>query len=302
MSYSTDIINLLKLVLPDDLTTIIYSYYPNLDYARKLEFQGKWSAAFQHYESLVGDFDLFEKKGNVMTLQVQEIYYRFAFILLFGMNAVKVNYTKAIDILEKLTSENHILSKSLLAYCFRRPYGVRLNYGRGIKLAESKEDSYAALIMIGRERYSIPHKNYAFPGEVEHLEKLIQLGSLEDCRAQHFLGDWFLWLGKTTYINCCSGQENLADTTETEKAFYWYQKAALQGHVSAQHSLALMYAYEHKFRNIENTLYWVTKTLKQNHPKRDPTSYIRGNITLAELKNYEREVQLDETYRSLARK
>ena len=63
---------------------------------------------------------------------------------------------------------------------------------------------------------------------------------------KHFLGDWFLWLGKTTDLNARSDQETLPDTTK--KAFHWYQKAALQGHVSAQYSLALMYIYESKFR------------------------------------------------------
>src|SRR6266498_2153131 len=53
-----------------------------------------------------------------------------------------------------------------------------------------------------------------------------------------------------------------------EKAFYWYQKAAENGHIKAQYNLAILYEDgEGTEKNLEKAFYWYQKVAENEHKK-----------------------------------
>ena len=81
------------------------------------------------------------------------------------------------------------------------------------------------------------------PADAERFDEIILGAKRGDAKYQYLLG-LFYFIGE------------LVPESE-EKAFYWYEKAAEQGHIEAQCQTALMYEYgDGVAKNKEKAMQW----------------------------------------------
>ena len=182
-----------------------------------------------------------------------------------GYSSDKYNKT-AILWYQKAAMRGHIDAQIKLARCYEEGYGVYKDIEAAIKWYKKAADKGDS---IAKQRYlKLRYADKIYEAVIRYRMELLVAADNDNRNSQYLLGEW---------LSCHNDQSSYR-----EEAFFWYEKAAKNGHVDAM--LKLGECYENGtgvYSNYYEAIRWYKKAAKSGNDSaqlRLARAYLYGNM------------------------